>query len=72
MCENIWQLLVTTQPLMVPVLWPHLLTYALHKDYNRAVAVVVRALAHLVVQVGDEDRAATMAGTMRFAVARLS
>ena len=55
MCENIIQLLVTTQPLIVPVLWPHLLSYTVNKDYNRAIPILSRALAHLVSRLKEDN-----------------
>lgn len=55
MCENVIQLLVTTQAQMGDLFWPLLLRYALDPEYNKASGVIARALAHLVTKKSPDD-----------------
>lgn len=47
MCENVVQLLVSTQKPLEGIFWPLLLSYSLDPEYSRASGIMARALAHL-------------------------
>lgn len=48
MCENVIQLLVSTQEPMEDLFWSILIRFSLDVEYVRAYGVIVRALSHLV------------------------
>lgn len=48
MCENVIQLLVSTQESMEDLFWSLLIRFSLDVEYVRAYGVIVRALSHLV------------------------
>ena len=64
MCENVVQLLVTTQEPMEGLFWPLLLRHALNPEYSRALGTIARALAYLVAKKRPDSSSLVVPGTV--------
>lgn len=64
MCENVIQLLVTTQEAMEELFWPLLLRHALNPEYSRAIGIIARALAHLVTKKRPDSNSLLTPGSI--------
>lgn len=65
MCENVIQLLVTTQEPMEGLFWPLLLRHALDPEYSRAMGTIAKALAYLVAKKNLDPATLTAAGDVK-------
>lgn len=65
MCENVIQLLVTTQEPMEGLFWPLLLRHSLDVEYSRAMGTIARALAYLVAKKRPESESLIAAGNFQ-------
>ena len=58
LCENVFNLSVTTIPCMRQVLWPYLLEFVAPVQYTRSLPIVCKSLAQLAEKLREEVRAA--------------